>query len=501
MSWSAPNYSKADSVRAWETRLAQQLSEQDGCCNQTMPNSAQLQKRAEVAQSYQNLIRACRAHSVLLSGEAAPKPMDNSLRLELQPRWHEYFEMLNEELQAGVSITDVGLKAICMSLFYEDPSIHTEMDLSSVSLAFVYLVIVACQHTPESRLYWPDADEWRHIKRLLVGVITIYFDCGPEYMAGLIARIDSPGFSFDSAPLSDTLRKQYQSRFMPPALAEILRKQKRAIELKRKQGVSNIKDSVSEESSGAIWRNTADELVRNFVSRTARVMHKVEFDNTLVARHPSGNDTVRITSVQVQAARKWVLDRLKCEQPEEISELFRTLALQWSLPMGWETLRYRSKETASDIEVPMTTLSAQIGLNLASMLSDEAMRPLKEVAEDSNSMHWDALFLALFDYCMKQRVRLDWCAVYFSTQPQSAATRARMESPMLANDSNKRPMVIQAQRRFWLFHHNCMEPFGGLVHAVLAWLHVAATQFGCIMENRENVEEVYRMFFPDASSP
>ena len=433
----------------------------------------------------------------LLADATQPRPQgcrfDPAARLAFEPRWMAAFESLNVcKAATRVSGTDIGFHAICASRVAEHPQ-GDAPTLQWILELHTLLAVVSVQHTSASRAYWPSPEAREELWRLAAGVVTHFFvQKWPKQLKALVAELEK-------APAwrpPDALLRLYEARHMPASLRLALEERALAAEAQRKLGKTDVRDATSEENSGALWRSSAEELVAQIVPRAARVYFKVEFDEALLRRYPPHPDAaVRFTAATAKRVRRWVRRRCRVEQVEELTELFRDTAMELFLPLGAETARTRDRETMHDVVKPLTLLEAEIGADLAQHLQDMTIGQgvgLGTLAQ--HPLFADAVLLALFAFACMQRLLFKWHLDYYTHAPQQK--RERMDRAEFRLTDDKRPMVVRACRRYWLFDRRRMVPAGGFSHALLLWLHVVGTRHDCLLEDDQDIRALYTDFFP-----
>jgi len=437
--------------------------------------------------------------------------MDKGTRLAFEPLWRLHFARFNGVEAAGLSYTDIGFRALCWAMVAEEPALRGAADLQSIRLVFLLTAIFSCQHTKESRSDWPDFRQWNEYKRTVASLATSFFTGSQVQRAALTAKLDDPDFQFD--PVEAELLDQYDRMHVPPELAALHQEEERVAEAKRKAGKDDGgRVETSEEASGYIWRSTTDAIVDHLMVRAARLIYRVDFDHHLfdVYRRSGGAQGLklpRFTPATLDGVRAWVRKKCAVEQPEEVTALFRELVCQWLLPLGADTARSRNKKSAHDVTTSLQMLEKEIGADLSQFHYDQTIKLRLHVIADApdNRLLWDALFLALFEFDMRQRVHFEWMKDYFTSTPHLPHTQRRMAHPRFHNDPDKCPMVVEATRAYQVFYRQqLVGPADSLVHAVLSWLYFMGRDFtkhkgksgrrAILLENMEDITAIHDTF-------
>lgn len=434
------------------------------------------------------LLRACKFQLGQGDAAAARGPEE---RLALEPRWQRHYEWLSAVPSVGAHFglapADVCFKAICHSWLCERRAAYAASSLQHLAHAHAELVVLSCQHTEEARSCWPSAEEWLRLKDRIACVVVDLLECEADERQMLVDQLsDDTRQHFEALP--PELSRAYEARRMPPLLAHELEARRRKAEEDRARGrTKDIVDGTSEEAQGALWRNTAAELVDNFLYLSSRVWREVERQNALAARFPV-EEAPRLNEQTLERMRKWVRDKCAIEQTEGLTELFRRLANESFWPLGTATRRYREARNRYDETDALTLLNEEVGVDLGQHLHDLSLRRLSEhaAAAAAHSLFWDALFLALFATTLMQRAQLDWLREYFCAQPFSRAWRRRLVQRHYRG-ALKCPVVLPLQRRFFVFHQERLLLCSSLLQAVGVWLYLVREEFAGVLENTEDL--------------
>jgi hypothetical protein len=180
------------------------------------------------------LLDACKRHMAdPVLGCMARTPDD---RIRVQAGWHEHFDALNavdKNIANGMLAPgDIVSKAICASLCAEEPAHELDVDedvATTVLVTNARMVVVSCQHTAESRAYWPSAEEWHALRTRIARVVTRHFGGTPADLSALAERLterhgptdpENAFKRYDMARvLPPDLRRAYEERRIPASLA------------------------------------------------------------------------------------------------------------------------------------------------------------------------------------------------------------------------------------------------------------------------------------------
>jgi hypothetical protein len=222
------------------------------------------------------LLDACKRHMAdPVLGCMARTPDD---RIRVQAGWHEHFDALNavdKNIANGMLAPgDIVSKAICASLCAEEPAHELDVDedvATTVLVTNARMVVVSCQHTAESRAYWPSAEEWHALRTRIARVVTRHFGGTPADLSALAERLterhgptdpENAFKRYDMARvLPPDLRRAYEERRIPASLAAEHEKARIKAAFDAQNGVrghasdgSGVIPEPSEELAGALWR-------------------------------------------------------------------------------------------------------------------------------------------------------------------------------------------------------------------------------------------------------
>lgn len=404
---------------------------------------------------------------------------------DLEVRWHQYFCDLNAVPPGSLfSLTDMVFVTLCHGLQGEEVSMQT------IGVCFAELAIYSSQHSLASRVRWPAADEWAAFKRVLASVVVTYFDSGPRSREELLRLFQT--FTFDPFPSAGEFAHCHE----PDELLAERAKRKLQAERDKAQGKDvSERDEVSEEAAGLLWRNSAEELLDNFVRLASRVVFAIDRDNRFVAAWPQ-SAPVQFTKQPYLRLHRWVVDKCRVEQTDSLTKLVRDTANTWFLPLGAETNRSRDAATATDTEDPQQMLMNELGLDLGSHLHDRSLGKLAGLAADPGGLFWDALLLSLLHTVLDQRRRFLFIQDYVFWCPHGHTARFAADH---FRGADKRPVLLHAQRAWWVLHQGSLRRCTGLAHAVLCWMWIVRQEFACELENTEDVREIIEWFLTDES--
>jgi hypothetical protein len=420
--------------------------------------------------SYRALQRACIAHAKL----APNTPRDPSDWLALESEWMRNFATHAEQRveSPGASASLLGFKAWAWVQHTQSPATREpSMGLQVINEVFVRTAVWSSQHTDAARVRWPTDLEWARFKALASDMMV------HQFRAPTVDALYNALQDFKPAHVTPhELEQEFEERKMPEALKVELELRRKQAERDIARGKADVKVDVSEEASGALWREAPEEICANLPFRVARLICKVEFDESLLVQYPVWDEAaVQFTPSTYARARRWLVTKCRMEQPEDVTALFRDLATQMMWPLGSDTEKYRSRITVNNLSTALDVLSSEIGANLSQHVHDRMLKPFKDILAATTApptVLWDGIFLALFEFEMIQKINLRWLADYFILNPHEAKARKRMSSRRFRGVLEQRPIVVMCCRRWWLFSKRRMIPCGtSLLHAVLAWLH------------------------------
>ena len=372
--------------------------------------------------------------------------------------------------------------------------------------AHVWLVVVASQHTPESLAWWPSAEQWRDIKRRIARVVITFVMTGPITRRANVDNLDAMvALTAFDAMVNQTLYGMYNSRRRPAALlaTKARRKADRAAanaminEAYTRNNEPSVLDTsdetVSAEAQGALWRNSAIDLLGDFVRVASRTVHVVDLHARLDAMFPRAppEDTPRFTEAVLEHACTWV--RIKCdsEQTGDTRKLFRDTANTWWLPLGAHTAKYRERRTRTDHSAPLPGIEAELGLDIAMHLNDMSTKvDLADIAAGhplaaTPHQMWEPLLLTLVDNVARNELAMHFARDYVVHEPIEAfeALRTRL-TRTLFRAMPARPVIVRVQRQWRVLRtvddgrrRVWYAPEHGLIGAILTWLHFVLVDF------------------------
>lgn len=464
-----------------------------------------------VVRKYRAVIRSCKTH-VTVAPEVPRDPSD--WEGELQATWSSNF-MRHAEQRVdvpGVSATMVGFMAWAWTYYTSHPQVMQlemkDMGLQVFNELFIRTAVWSSQHTADSRVRWPTTLEWAQFKTLASYMMVTYFRA-PTTLALYTALQTFKPKHLTQRDLED----EFGERKMPEGLAlELAMARKQALrDIAR--GKADVKIDVSEEASGSLWREAPEEMCANFPFRVARLVFKVEFDEALLLQFPPLPEAeLTFTSATYARARAWLARKCLNEQPDEVTGFFRDIMNQMLWPLGCDTERYRSRATLNNLSISLDTLSNEIGANLSQYLHDRMLKPLLDIISpdtDGNepvepaSMFYDAVFLALFEFDLLQRLGIHWVKDYFVLHPHEEDSIKRMATGARFHGvADRAPIVVWAARQYWLLHRGRLVPCKlRSFEAILSWLHITGRDFvdakgRVLLENRQDLAPVIETFFP-----
>lgn len=444
----------------------------------------ELEKHLAHLQNTLQLIRECHTHRS--NAVTRAMPMDNvELQRKVASGWHTYFNELNAEGMMRVSRTDMAFIALCLAQACSKPSLTQGVNLGSITQVYGDMIVLSCQHTQESRQYWPSAEEWVNLRDRISGVVVTFFDTGISARQTLIEQLNADKTVVSTNPLLPHLH-------IPPLLAAEKEKRARKLALDKENGVKvDSREEVSEEAMGLLWRSSPEELAFNFVRVASRLVHCVEQDLHF-AIQTQMPECVLPSSIH-EHVRTWVKQRCSVEQIEELTMLFRNIANEWFWPVGASTHRWRNTHTRTDLLDSLTVLNDEVGVELGQHLHDRSLARPSAIAADTKGLFWDALFMALFSYMMLQRLKLNWRELYFFQDAHSSALAQRLASDHFMGDE-KRPVIVYLQRKYWIVYKEALAPCSDLAHSILSWLYIVRQDFGGKLENTEDVNTIIAIF-------
>jgi len=490
-----------------------------------------LKRRVKLTKDALELLRSCRTHLEHPDLKATKRVDDDGReRMQLELRWRRDFLGLSEEMpresgDMNLAPGDIVFHSLCIARVCElDADHRQDVILFHLLETWTRLVVIACQHTLGSRHYWPSQKDWR-LLRFQIAAVVHHFFVGQNAIG--LARLRKCFESYDdkegkeqmanfAAKLDINLRRQYLARRVPPALAEKRRAEKQKAEEDRRKGKTSKADAeVAEEHQGALWRNSPDELVRGYCQLAARVIHCVELDETLAAQFPLKDEPptknaklstelpTRLPQFNPQTRKcimLWLRAKCALQQPDETSALFRDTANTMFQPLGTSTRKFRVKRLKNDITDPHTMLQDELGAELGGLLYEQSLIDIgthvrADVKTTGETLHFDAILLALFDSSMRQRFKLDWIKQYCALDPHTAEWQARMKSRYYMG-APKRPILVWVKRRWCLLHRHQLQPCQSLLHAIVGWMYLVREQYKCRLENTENITPIITELLP-----
>jgi hypothetical protein len=484
------------------------------------PTIEKERKYREACQMYIALIRICKLDE--RTSKTIPcAPKSDVERRRVEEVWLRFFNAMNHVMSpvTNFSASDVGFKAICWSMRIENamhPDI-TECTIHWIAELFAQTTVFSCQHTIDSAAFWPSAAEFALYKRRVAAVVTTFFEVGEAKGHGLLIKtIDDPFFKWKGPVVEqdepgdtpeqklrkdflrleynrfDSFRVRYQQLKFPPRLtaqrekkkaaqlAEHARKEERA---GKKLKMSEDRGEVAEEASGAIWRNSSMELILNFVPRAARLVNRIMFDEQLLVKYPAVDNPFKFAQFALDKSRAWAAKKaIIAAELHKITDLIRALFCEFMSPLGTDTARYRNKKTSSDVTQPLILLQGEIGLDLAQMLHETMLQPVVDYMDLHDGQYWPAVFLALVELEMRQKLMMaddgkTWFELYVIINPHSDKARERMDASTFMMHHDKRPIMVWACRRWWVFFQKSMWRCADVLDAFLTWLSIIKLRF------------------------
>lgn len=516
---SAVDYEEDDGA-VFRPRHAKKIAKLKSKAKAENPHFEKERKHREAFQMYLLLLRTSKTYDRKARQSRADTPAQSSeARIAMEPVWIRYFNAMNfVATPTGLSFSDVGFKAMCWSMCTETPG-HpdiAECSIQWIAELFVQTSVFSCQHTVESMNSWPTADEFGLYRRRMAAVVATFFEAGEKMgLDSLIRTIDDPMFSWKTVESVDDLpgdsdgvkalkafnraeasrfqsfKERYLKLSMPDRLKKQIDEEKRATAIKnaRKERITGKRvkadegiGEIPDEDRGAMWRNSSNELVRNFVSRASRLVYRVCAEEALLVRFKPTANPHRFTRPTIDQARAWTRNkaRIATEIPE-VTAAVRDLFCHMVAPMGTETIRYRDKMTSSDVTQSLVLLKAEIGVKLGNMLHGAMLFPIPDYLEAHDNQYWAAAFLGIMQLEMRQKLLLEekghtWLDMYVVLDPQSDEGQARINSPEFMMNRNKRPFIVFNCRRWWVFYSKpttaCLLMCDDLLHAFLTWLRI-----------------------------
>jgi hypothetical protein len=426
-------------------------------------------------------------------------PGNKELEQQVLKHWFRYFQALDlVEAKHPWSHTDVGWLALCRSR----TGPHSSCVVQSIAESWVKMAVIACQHTPASRRYWPSAKEWSDFTQEAASVCATWF-CNPNPVA-LVRKLQAVDFTRIA---DEELESRYHERRQPRSMRlamELAEKKKQSAKKNRPGAAKRRKllglsaeqeeieqaEQVSEEAVGCLWRNTAEELAIGYVPLVKRLYYRVELEEALAKEWPEVKP-LGFTRACFTRITQWVNKTCETEPTEELTEMYRNLANEWWTPLGAETKRYRSRDTRTDVMPPLLRLQDELGVDLSQHLHDRSLIRPHEIAatQPDNDLHqyWEPLFLALFHALCMQKYSLDWLKEYWLPHPIEHVRSLRQEYHRTGRD--KLPQLFWLKRKCNVFYKRKRMVCQGVVHAVLCWLYIVATDFDGFHEGGECIQE------------
>lgn len=497
------------------------------------PEQERERKDRERLESYIALLRECKAQCKrqppTTPGGPPPLQRDPGPRLEMEPRWRRDFVELNTVYMpvSEFSGTDIGFKAMCWSLRAEQPT-NPDIDACCffwIAELFFRTSVWSCQHTIESREFWPSKQEFDKFRFRMAMVVTTYFEFGegtdrqPSGKEGLIRAIDA-GFRDPEPPGEDDpkdtemerlgkqlmraeidgvrdIKARFDAMQVPPALQRLKENRRAQIELirkrKEKAGTANAadedeKEEVADEFKGTQWRNTSVELVRFYVPRAARLVFKYDSDEELLMRFPPIANSDAFGPPVMAHFREWILNlAVQGARLSTVTQEFRSVFCDLALPVASHTVPSRNVRTRYEKPMPYTRLKEEIGMDLASLYHDEmlnAFLPDLLKRPESGALYWDAAVLTLVNQEYRQRMSMmkenEWLKLYTVLHPDQNEQRDRLTSGVFMGyrgDAELRPVLVRCVRRFWVWYRSRLIRCSTLDEAILTMHRIVSRDF------------------------
>lgn len=447
---------------------------------------------------------------------AAKQGTDSGEMMErVRQDWFRWFMPLSMETLCGaygIAWTDMGFVAMCH--VWARRSDDEDLTFTDIWHSWVELVVIGSQHTSASAAQWPTQADWESVRTHMAQVVRRYLSGAPASRTALIRQLEQveDGEAKDAKPahvigvLPDELTAALAEREMPPSLALFKKQERETMAAKVLTGEmreSDVRQEASIEAQGAMWRATATDIVHNFTRLATRTMFKVDRDNALAAGFPRVAPRVFNRHVYVRAYA-WVVARCETEQTDAMTKLFRDTSNTWLHPMGSDTHRYRAKLTRNDLCGAQGMLRDEIGIDLMQHMHERSMVRMKTLAATHPGVNtsadacllWSPLFLVLLHYALLQHTakKVVFLDTYVHSQSHERASRARMDESYFRG-MPRRPLLVLAQRRWWLHHGHALHgPHDSLLHAVLEWFYMLASEFRGKNEDGYDVSKVGSIF-------
>lgn len=449
-------------------------------------------------------------------------PSDARLARQVQRRMRRFFLPMNLELTPdpnrrraqpfapivqgpiAVSATDHLFAAWCHHLVAQAPE-DDEVSYQWIGETFLELVVVACQHTAASRVYWPSSEAWRALRLRVAHVIVRYFDHGAVHRRKLLDLMTSTEFVFH-ATASPALTALFEERKWP---ASVRRQRDEEVEADKRrvaEGEESQLKEVAVEMQGYLWRcATPEQLIVQYHHIAARTVFVVDLQNRLVERY--GVDMLpplEFNPDVLTNAYEWTKAKCRIELTEQDTKLFRDTANRWWAPLGAETHASRDATTRDDPPAPLQILEGELGITISKNYHMRSLLPPPKQADlhptnadaDDTSLFWEALFLTLFHNECMRTLDLNFIERYVYECGHARTTVKRMLVKSHKGKMPKRPFLVRLQRHWHLFHRGKLRrTCHGLLGAILAWLYILHTEHADRTENHNEDTRALREAF------
>ncbi len=410
--------------------------------------------------------------------------------------------------------TDVIFLALCHEWArpeHAPPLAEGEDDRLSIEWVgdtFRQMQILACQHTAQSRAYWPTEQQWARLKHCLARVVVTYFDHSPQRHVQWVEQLDKHVFrGLDPARDED-------QRWLECVTPALLREEMEAAANKARreteeEGAEPLREDAAEEAAGSLWRSSADELANNYVRLASRLVYVVDLQHDLLHLYPAthGVAAPRFTAATYQRMYAWLVRRCAIELGEKTTEMFRDTANLWWTPLGAETHQFRDKESRDENPRPLQVFESEVGVRLGQHMHQRsgtkfvaadvaAAFPGSPTAAGPCGIFWAPLFVAVFHTHVMQATRCNWAGKFVvSAVPHSRKWRERMEAEHIYGCDPRPLMLPDLARRFWVFHHKQLLPCQSFAHMFLTWCWLMlGDEFHGETENCEELAPVLSQF-------
>lgn len=462
---------------------------------------------------------------------AADQTFPRERRVAFEQVWRDNFVRLNAVIGgSGLtqrSFTNVGFIGICAARLAESPQVHKLLDRAWVAQphwkrlkkrelkedekqvvetllpltrlwdVFLFVAVFSCTHDAVARTMWPTPQELEAFRDDVALCVHCFFGRSPSVLSFTQQLIEGSTLA-PAEEKEHPLWKHFCAFRLPQGLKDAMQVRRDKAEEKRARQSEEVRNAMrevaepgeeeddddfdpdelgetAEEMEGFLWRSSSHEFVSAFLVKAERFLFKVDSDEAFLAHYRAHEqesaEPMEFSRATHDRLDAWLKRKCTGEQAEELTSLFRELAMTWFFPLGTETATSRDALTKDLKIVSQLQLQAQLGADLTAFLYEQTLqiKPLKLIQRPDYA---DALLLAQWEFEARQLARLEWVETYVCFDPHDAAWCARFESPTFLNDVHKCPVIVLARKCWWLLYRDRLIAVRSFRHALLQWLFV-----------------------------